>query len=84
LEEQGVKKVDLRQAGSLGLDHAEPTVEIRMPDMPDTIYGKVTPEVAAKIVRKHIQGKTLINDHIYDRPAVDIIAATGSASGRKE
>ena len=72
--EQELEGVVIRQAGSLGLDHAEPTAEIRMPDMPPVIYGRVTPEIAAKIVRKHIVGKTLINDHIYDRPAADILA----------
>lgn len=72
LEQHGLTHVSVRQAGSLGLDHAEPTVEIQMPDMPTVIYGKVTPEVAAKIVRKHIVGKALINDHIYDRPAADL------------
>lgn len=73
LEEQDLTNVSVRQTGSLGLDHAEPTVEIRMPDMPTVIYGKVTPPVAAKIVRKHIVGKQLINDHIFDRPAADIV-----------
>lgn len=76
LEEQGLSNVSVRQTGSLGLDHAEPTVEIRMPDMPTVIYGKVTPPVAAKIVRKHILGKSLINDHIFDRPAADIVEGT--------
>jgi NADP-reducing hydrogenase subunit HndB len=73
LEAQGLTNVSLRQTGSLGLDHAEPTVEIRMPDMPDVIYGKVSPSVAEKIVRKHIMGKNLINDHVFDRPAADIV-----------
>lgn len=76
LEHHALANVSLRQTGSLGLDHAEPTVEVRMPDMPDIIYGKVTPEVAEKIVRKHIIGKTLVNDHIYDRPAADIVEGT--------
>jgi NADP-reducing hydrogenase subunit HndB len=73
LEEQELTNVSLRQTGSIGLDHAEPTVEIRMPEMPTVIYGKVTPEIASKIVRKHILGKQLINDHIFDRPAADIV-----------
>lgn len=73
-EEQKLENVVIRQAGSLGLDHAEPTAEVRMPGMPTVIYGRVTPEIAAKIVRKHIVGKSLINDHIYDRPAADILA----------
>ena len=80
LEDQGLANVSLRQTGSLGLDHAEPTVEIRMPDMPRVIYGKVTPEVAARIVRKHIQGKTLINDHIFARPAADIVEGGARAT----
>jgi NADP-reducing hydrogenase subunit HndB len=44
-----------------------------MPGMPDIIYGKVDPETAVKIVRKHILGKVLINDHILDKPAADIM-----------
>ena len=73
LEQHGLSNVSLRQTGSLGLDHAEPTVEVRMEGMPTVIYGRVTPDIAEKIVRKHILGKTLVNDHIYDRPAADIV-----------
>ncbi|MFW5777007.1 MAG: (2Fe-2S) ferredoxin domain-containing protein [Spirochaetota bacterium] len=83
LEEHELTNVSLRQTGSLGLDHAEPTVEIRMSDMPTVIYGKVTPDVAGKIVRKHILGKTLINDHIFDRPAADIVEG-GDRKDEKE
>jgi len=73
LQEFNVTNAVVRQTGSMGLDHAEPTVEIRMPGMPDTIYGRVTPEVAREIVRKHILGKTLVDGHVYDRPSNDIM-----------
>ena len=73
LEAQNLSNVSLRQTGSLGLDHAEPTVEVRMPDMPTVIYGKVDAKIAEQIVREHIVGKTLINDHVFDRPAADIV-----------
>lgn len=73
LEQHDLKNVTLRRTGSMGLDHAEPTVEVRVPTMPTVIYGKVTPELATKIVRKHVLGKVLINDYIFDRPAADII-----------
>lgn len=66
--------VQVLQTGCMGLCYSEPTVEVRMPDMPPIIYGKVDAEVARRIVRKHIVGKLLINDHIYDRPAVDAFA----------
>jgi len=78
LDAHGLTEVRVRQTGSLGLDHAEPTVEIRTPEMPPVIYGKVDPETARKIVRKHIMGKTMINDHIYDRPAVDLVEGLGT------
>ncbi|MFP4430188.1 MAG: (2Fe-2S) ferredoxin domain-containing protein [Spirochaetota bacterium] len=77
LENHGLTTVAVRQTGSLGLDHAEPTVEVQMQDMPTVIYGKVDPEVARKIVRKHILSKELLSDHIFDRPAADIVEGTG-------
>ena len=73
LEEHGLSNVSVRQTGSLGLDHAEPTVEVRMQEMPTVIYGKVTPKVAKTIVRQHILKKELVDEHVYDRPAADII-----------
>jgi NADP-reducing hydrogenase subunit HndB len=73
LDDHNVEHVLVKQPGCMGLCYAEPTVEVIMPDMPAIIYGKVDEETARKIVRKHILGGFLINDHIFDRPAVDII-----------
>ncbi len=76
LSDQGLTNVSVRQVGGMGLDFAEPTVEVAVPEMPTVIYGNVDEEVARKIVRKHILGKQLINEHIYDRPAADIVEGT--------
>lgn len=73
LNQHGIENAVIRQTGSLGLDHAEPTVEIHMKGMPDTIYGSVTPEVAGEIVDKHIIKKELVDKHVFDRPAPDMI-----------
>ena len=73
LNELGISNAVVRQTGSLGLDYAEPTVEIKMNGMPDTIYGRVTPEVVDQIIERHIQNKSLVNNHVYDRPAPDMI-----------
>jgi NADP-reducing hydrogenase subunit HndB len=73
LDAHSLESVTVRQTGSMGLDHAEPTVEVRMPDMPAVIYGKVDEKVARTIVRRHIMEKRLLEDHIYDRPAPDIV-----------
>ena len=73
LKDRGITKALIRQTGSLGLDYAEPTVEVRMHGMPDTIYGRVTPEVAQQIVDRHILGRELVCGHVFDRPAPDMV-----------
>ena len=73
LESAGVSNARIKQTGCMGLCYAEPTVEIHAPDMPDILYGKVDEETAIKIVHKHIQGKVLLNNHIYNKPSADIV-----------
>ena len=73
VEAQKLEHVTIRQTGCMGLCYVEPTVEVRVPGMPDTIYGKVDAAVAAKIVTEHILGKKLVEGHIFDRPAPDIM-----------
>ena len=75
LEKHQLTHVAVRQSGGLGLEHAEPTMEVRMPDMPTVIYGQVTPEVVRRIVSHHIIGHELVDEHIFDRPAADILDA---------
>ena len=73
LEKHPELSVAVRQTGGLGLEHAEPTLEVRVPGMPVIIYGKVTPDIAQKIVQQHLINRELVDEHIYDRPAGDII-----------
>lgn len=72
IETLNLAHVSLRQTGSIGLDHAEPVVEVRMNGMPDTIYGKVTADVAKQIIERHVMGRELVNEHVFDRPARDM------------
>ncbi len=66
-------KVVVRQTGCMGLCYVEPTVEVVMPGMPNVIYGKMTSEVAEELVVKHLIERSLLDSHIYDKPAVDIM-----------
>lgn len=66
-------KVLIRQTGCMGLCYVEPTVEVVVPGMPTVIYGKMTQDIADKFVRKHLVEHTLLDNHIFDRPAADII-----------
>ena len=74
LQAKGLTDVQIRQSGCMGLCYAEPTVEVRVPDMPVVIYGDVNKAVAAQIVDDHVVNKRLIDRHICDKPAVDIIS----------
>jgi NADP-reducing hydrogenase subunit HndB len=66
-------KVIIRQTGCMGLCYVEPTVEVVAPGMPTVIYGKMTQDFAKDLVAKHLLGKRLLEDHIFDRPAADIM-----------
>lgn len=73
LVKAGLRQVAIRHTGCMGLCHSEPTVELIVPGMPAVVYGKVNAETARKIVQQHIVRKLLVNDHIFDKPAADII-----------
>jgi len=73
LNDQDITNVLVRQTGCMGLCHSEPTVEVIVEGMPTIIYGKVDAALGRKIVTKHVISKKLIDDHICDKPAMDII-----------
>jgi len=66
-------RTSIRQTGCMGLCYVEPTVEVAMPGMPSVIYGKVTRDQVKELVSKHLVEKRLLDDHIFDRPAADIM-----------
>ena len=73
LNDQDITNVLVRQTGCMGLCHSEPTVEVIVDGMPTIIYGKVDADLGRKIVTRHVVNKKLIDDHICDKPAMDII-----------
>ena len=73
LNSHDITDTKISQTGCMGLCFSEPTVEVEVPNMPRVIYGNVDGEVARRIVREHIIGKALVSDHIFDKPAQDII-----------
>jgi len=73
IDAKKIENVTVKQTGCMGLCYVEPTVEVKVPGMPDTIYGKVDADVARKILKDHVLGKKLVSDHIFDRPSTDIL-----------
>ena len=65
VKERGVN-VAVIKCGCAGLCSAEPLVEVNVDGAPHVFYGKVTPEVAEKIIDDHVCQKKLIDNHIYE------------------
>ena len=72
------------ETGCMGLCYSEPTVEVKVPGMPPVIYGDVDEKTAREIVKKHIQEKTVLDSHVFDRPASDIISETEKDTDYKQ
>ena len=72
-EKKGLKNIIIKPTGCMGSCYVEPTVEIIMPEMPDTIYGRVKSDIVEKIIDEHIIRKQLVNELLFDKPAADII-----------
>lgn len=68
-DEARKRGVDIRvlKGGCLGMCHVEPLVEVSAGGLPVTLYSRVTPEVAVRILEKHVQDGILVNDHIIIR-----------------
>ena len=73
IEKHKVANVTVKQTGCMGLCYVEPTVEVKVPGMPDTIYGNVDGATARKIIIEHVLAGKLVDNHIFDRPAKDIV-----------
>jgi len=73
LNDLNITNVLVRQTGCMGLCHSEPTVEVIVENMPTVIYGSVDAELGRQIVNRHIVNKKMIDNHICDKPAMDII-----------
>ncbi len=73
IREHDLTNVTIKQTGCMGLCHSEPTVDVKVPGMPDTIYGNVDADVAKEVIIKHVIGKEMISKHVLDRPASDIM-----------
>jgi len=73
IKNNSLSNVVVKQTGCMGLCYSEPTVEVKVPGMPDIIYGNVDAAVAKEIVEKHIMQKKMVENHIQDKPAGDII-----------
>lgn len=66
IEKENLAQIQVRQTGNIGIDSWEPIVQVTIGDQPMVTYGKVTPEVARRIMKEHIQGGKVVQDHVIN------------------
>lgn len=63
IEQHNLSDVTVRQTGNLGMDSFEPLVQVLIADQPQVTYGKVTPDVAQRIMQEHVVGGKLVKEY---------------------
>ncbi len=70
---RNLENVVVKQTGCMGLCASEPSVEVIVPGMPGVVYGNVNAEIGRRIVNAHIMRGELVGEHLFDKPAADIM-----------
>jgi len=64
IEKDGISGIIVTQTGCIGLCEKEPIVQVVVGDQPKVVYGKVTPDVAQRIMREHVCGGNVIKNNV--------------------
>jgi NADP-reducing hydrogenase subunit HndB len=64
IEKQNLSDVSVTQTGCIGLCEREPIMQVVIGENPKVTYGKVTPEVARRIMKEHVQEGKVVADHV--------------------
>ena len=64
IENEKVSGVTVTQTGCIGLCEQEPILQVMLGDQPKVVYGKVSPQVAEKIMKQHVQNGQPLKEYI--------------------
>lgn len=64
IEENNLPDIILRQTGNLGLSGMDPVVKVTLPNQEEVIYGKVTAEIARKIMQDHVVSGNVLAEYL--------------------
>lgn len=66
IEKENLTDIIVRQTGNIGLDSWEPIVQVVIANQPKVTYGKVTAEIAEKIMREHVLGGKIVQANVIE------------------
>jgi NADP-reducing hydrogenase subunit HndB len=65
ISKRNISDTVVTQTGCLGYCDQEPLVQIFQPEKATITYGKITPEVARRIVSEHILSQKVLSDYVF-------------------
>ncbi len=66
IDEQHLHRVIVSQTGCIGLCKYEPIVEVISANSSKVTYGRVTPEVARRILREHVLDGKVVEEFVIE------------------
>jgi len=64
IETDGLTGISVTQTGCIGLCDREPIVQVVVGEQPKVTYGKVTPDIARRIMREHVVNGKVVEGHV--------------------
>ncbi|MCC6146098.1 MAG: (2Fe-2S) ferredoxin domain-containing protein [Anaerolineaceae bacterium] len=66
IESENLNEIVVRQTGNIGWDSYEPIVQVVIGEAEKVTYGKVTPEVAMKIMKEHVVAGNIVKEYAIE------------------
>jgi NADP-reducing hydrogenase subunit HndB len=66
VETSQLRGIVVTQTGCIGLCEKEPIIQVQVGTQPRVVYGKVTPEVARRILIEHILGGSIVKENVLE------------------
>ena len=64
IETEHLSGISVTQTGCMGMCEQEPIVQVIVGDQAKVVYGKVNAEVAAQIMKQHVQNGAPVKDYV--------------------
>ncbi len=67
IESKNLDDIAVTQTGCIGLCEREPIVQVIVGEGPRVMYGKVTPDIASRILKEHVLGRKVLREFVIER-----------------
>jgi NADP-reducing hydrogenase subunit HndB len=64
IDHDNLSGILVTQTGCIGVCEKEPIVQVIVGQQPKVVYGKVTPEIAARIIKEHVEGGKVVESNV--------------------